>query len=419
MFNSKVGKILNKVYDKIKSKEFLEVSRMKQSDFTRNRKMSFPKLMFFIMTNTKKSLQSALFAFGSRFKFENGTYTKQAFSKARKKINPSAFLNIFKESVEMFYKDGKYKRFKGYRVTAIDGTKLNMPCSKEMVDIYGFQGGTNEQPQALASCLYDVLNGIIIDALIYPHNANERTLALLHLKELDRIRTSKEILVMDRGYPSAQLIGGIDKLNFKYVIRCSKGFIKNLKIKGNDCIINHKFTKSDVVKIRVIKLNLNNGDEEILVTNIFSKSFVKEDFAKIYHMRWSIEEKYDDLKNKLEIENFSGTSNIAVLQEFYATMFLNNIASMMAMDCEEEIKEYCSDKKLKYQYKTNISMTISILRYRLIEMFTYKSQKKRNKILELIYNQLMTSVTPIRPNRTYERKVKHGTQKFHNNRRPL
>ena len=122
--------------------------------------MNFPKLTVFILSSTKKNLQSALFAFTSRFKFENGTYTKQAFSKAGKKINPSAYFAIFKESVEIFYKDGDCKRFKGYRVTAIDGTKYNMPNSEEMKKVYGFQGSTNEQPQALGSCLYDVLNGM-------------------------------------------------------------------------------------------------------------------------------------------------------------------------------------------------------------------------------------------------------------------
>ena len=79
MKKTKLGKIIKKVYDKINSKEFLEVSKMKEKDFTRNRKMDFPKLMIFILSGTKKSLQSALFAFNSRFKFENGTYSKQAF----------------------------------------------------------------------------------------------------------------------------------------------------------------------------------------------------------------------------------------------------------------------------------------------------------------------------------------------------
>lgn len=421
MKNIILGKIIKKVYDKINNKKFLEVSKMEEKDFTRNRKVDFPKLMIFILSCSKKSLQSALFAFTSRFKFENGTYSKQAFSKARKKINPTAFLAIFKESVKMFYEVPDYKRYKGYRVTAIDGTKYNLPNNNEMKEIYGFQKSSGEQPQALGSCLYDVLNGIIIDALIAPFNANERELAKQHIEELSRMNTKKEILLMDRGYPSAELISFIENKGFKYVMRCSNQFINRTKTKviGNDCVVNHKFSNGILAKIRVITFPLNSKTNEILITNIFDKDFTIEDFAYLYHMRWNIEEKYNDLKNKLEIENFSGNSNIAVLQDFYATMFLNNIASIMALDYEEEIKQHCQDKELKYQYKANISLTISMMKFRLIDMFTFKSQKTRNKILNNIYNQLLISVTPIRPNRSFDRNPKHKSKRFPDNRKSL
>lgn len=420
MKKTKLGKIIKKVYDKINSKEFLEVSKMREKDFTRNRKMDFPKLMIFILSGTKKSLQSALFAFSSRFKFENGTYSKQAFSKARKKINPSAFFSLFKESVEMFYKDSDYKRYRGYRVMAIDGTKYNLPNSDEMKDIYGFQNSTNEQPQALGSCLYDVLNGIVIDAIVAPFNANERNLAKQHIEELSKIKTSKELLLMDRGYPSADLIAFTESKNINYIMRCSSQFLKGIKIIDNDCVITHKFKNSNsATKIRIIRFPINSGDNEVLITNIFDKNFTIDNFAELYHLRWNIEEKYDDLKNKLEIENFSGNSNIAVLQDFYATMFLNNIASIMALECEEEIKEHCKNNQLKHEYKANISLTISMMKFRLIDMFTLKSQTKRNKILDNIYHQLLISVTPVRPNRTFERNKKHKSQKFPNNRKSL
>ena len=291
--------------------------------------------------------------------------------------------------------------------------------SQEMKDVFGFQNGTNEQPQALGSCLYDVLNGIIVDALITPWNSNERKLAQFHFNELDKIRTSKELILMDRGYPSSELLDDLDNFGFKYVIRCSEQFSKYLKTKGNDYIITHKFAKGNSAKFRVIKLKLDNGDIEILISNLYSKHFITEDFREIYHMRWGIEEKYNDLKNKLEIENFAGNSEIAVLQEFYATMFLSNIASMMALDCTEEIEELNKDKDLKYQYKANLSMTIAVMRMRLIDMLTVRSEKKRERILNNIYNQLLISVTPIRPNRSQTRAVKHKSQKFPQNQRPL
>lgn len=419
MRKAKLGKIIKRVYDIINSQEYLERSRMKPTDFIRIRKMTFPMMIIFILSSTKKSLQSALFAFTSRMKFEGGTYTKQAFSKARKKINPSALLALFKETVLLFYKDGEFKRYKGYRVTAIDGTKYNLPNSEEMKKVFGFQNATNEQPQALGSCLYDVLNGIIIDALITPWNSNERKLAQIHFAELAKMKTSKELVLMDRGYPSGELLNDLDGYGYKYVIRCSEQFTKHLKTKGNDCVLTHKFASGRTAKLRVVKLQLDNGVTEVLISNLFSKHFVTEDFREIYHMRWGIEEKYKDLKNKLEIENFAGNSEIAVLQEFYATMFLSNIASIMALDCTEEIEELNKDKNLKHQYKANISTTIAVMRFRLIDMLTVKSQKKRDRILDNIYYQLLIAVTPIRPNRSSERTVRHKSQKFPQNSRPL
>lgn len=97
-------------------------------------------------------------------------------------------------------------------------------------------------------------------------------------------------------------------------------------------------------------------------------------------MRRGIEEKYDDLRNKLEIENFSGTNNMAILQDFYATMFLNNLAAATAYEYSDEIDNKYNTKDLKYKYKTNISMTISILKINLTEMISTDSSKKKNKL---------------------------------------
>ena len=53
----KVGKITKRVYDIIYSQEYLEQSRMKPNDFIRIRKMTFPMMIIFILSSTKKSLQ--------------------------------------------------------------------------------------------------------------------------------------------------------------------------------------------------------------------------------------------------------------------------------------------------------------------------------------------------------------------------
>ena len=116
-----------------------------------------------------------------------------------------------------------------------------------------------------------------------------------------------------------------------------RGIMK--KVNSDDCIVCHTFVKSRIsVRLRVLQIHLkdseNNDIIEILLTNIFEDDFTPEEFKELYHLRWGIETKYDDIKNKLEIESFSGTSPLAVRQDFFATMFLNNLASMMIAETD-------------------------------------------------------------------------------------
>ena len=413
-----VGKILKTVYDKIHSDEFKEGAKMHEKDFTRNRKLNFSETVLFILSGTKKSLQAALYTFFKEMKIQEESYTKQAFSKGRQRIKPEAFRELFTTITNEFYENAEIRRYKGYRVSAIDGTRYSLPNSKELEEKYGIQKTAN-QVQALGSCLYDVLNGIILDVQLSSHNSNERKLAETHLETLKSIETTKELILMDRGYPSADLLRKVDEKGFKFVARSEPNFIKSISVDGDDCIVNHTFKNGITCNFRIVKFKLDNGNEEIILTNLFDDEYTFEDFKYIYHLRWGIEEKYDDLKNKLQIENFSGATNVAILQDFYATMFLSNLASIMMFDYADEIDTRYNTKELKYKYKANISMTISLLKLELIEMLSTNSDRKRTKIFNQICNRLTACVVPVRDNRSYPRSKTHYSLKFPSNRKAL
>ena len=59
---------------------------------------------------------------------------------------------------------------------------------------------------------------------------------------------------------------------------------------------------------------LDTGEVEVLLTNL-TENF---DFKHLYFLRWGVEIEYDVLKNALEIENFSGRTETAIKQDFYA-----------------------------------------------------------------------------------------------------
>lgn len=421
---SKAYRIENEVqmvYDILGSDAYKERSKVRKEYFTRKRKLSFRQTILYILGGTKKGLQAGLHIFFKEIKEERETYTKQAFSKGRQRIKPEAFLELFQAARDGFYQVPDCRLFQGYRVSAIDGTKYNLPNTDELRSIYGEQPGSH-QVQAIGSCLYDVLNGVLLDVSLEPYRTSERTLAVRHIDALCEMpchkQIQKEILMMDRGYPSAELLRVIQAKNLFYLMRCSTEFIRAITLRSNDSIVTHRFcTLKEDIRLRVIRYRLPNDRIEILITNLLEMPY--EDIVALYRLRWKIESKYDDLKNKLQIENFSGSLPIVIQQDFYATMFLSNLVAGMLSDSADEINNgHDRSPSNQYQYVPNISMAISIAKMELYQVMLCDSNRKRKKLFRAMLQRLSQSVIPIRPDRdATERKRRHGSLRFPQNRK--
>jgi len=346
------------------------------------------------------------------------SYSKQAFSKQRQYIRPEAIQELFLLVSAQFYKLLEYKTFRGYVVTAIDGSRLNLPDSEELERIYGTQISSGApQIQALMSALYDVLNGIFLDASLNPCHASERDLAAQHFDALRQYSFSKVMVLMDRGYPSAKLIDALEQNSLKYVMRCPSTFITGMQLDDPDCIIEHKFNGSKIPhKLRIIRLEINETTE-ILATNILDSSFTAEDFKELYHLRWGIETAFDHLKNDAELENFSGVTDIAVRQDFYASMYLINLAQGTVFDMEEDFNDAHNSAENKYRYKQNLALTIGKLKPLVVRMVVTPSNLKRSRYLQTIEKEMLRYATPIRPGRSSPRGKKHVARKHHNTKK--
>ena len=191
----------------------------------------------------------------------------------------------------------------------------------------------------------------------------------------------------------------------------------------NDCIIEHHFShakdKNEKTKLRVIKITLDNGEEEMLVTNLFDPALTLQDFKELYHRRWSIETGYNSLKNKLEIENFSGRSMLAVLQDFYATVTVANLVSILIFDNREQIDAYNASVKCKYTYKQNVNTTVGLLKDELLLLLTDNSKRRRKRRMLCLMAHALRFLIPVRPDRSFLRKRSHPSSRFpQNTRRP-
>lgn len=413
--------IIRYIHSIIDSDEYLHRSVMRRADFSRRRKLGFTDYVYLIVQNMKTSLQTGLNDFIKARKNDEIEYSKQAFSKGRQRIRPEAFQELYQAVVSKFYEKAEVCSWKGYQLFGIDGTRLNLPCTEELAQLYGAQVSQGApQVQALVSCVYDLLNGIIVDTRFAHCKSSERDAAKDMITSFQLAQVENPVFIMDRGYPSAELIDVIMNAGHKFIMRCPKGFLRGMKLPEMDNTLEHKFSKlKHSLKIRVVKIQLSSEETQCLITNILDSQITPDDFKWAYQKRWGIETKYNDVKNKLQIECFTGYSPVAVLQDFYATMFLANLAGVLEYDLHEEIEAAHFSPENLYAYKMNITMAISELKKSVVDMLATTSRIRRECLYIKMAFRLQKAVVPERKNRSEKREKKHNSMKYPNNFRRI
>ncbi len=123
---------------------------------------------------------------------------------------------------------------------------------------------------------------------------------------------------------------------------------------------------------------------------------------ELYHFRWTEEEAYKLLKNRIELENFSGKTARAVKQDFFAKIFLMPLTAAYAHPVEERVKaEFKKDENRKHNQKINRTSAIAKTRDILIGVFINKDVINALKSFDDIVYRTREVV---RPNRKNERK---------------
>lgn len=390
--------------------------RISEKYFTRKRKQQFSTILLLMLNMLRKSLSLELENFLSFLKI--GTtrkFTKSAFVQARKKISPKVFKHLSQTLIKEFYTDNEpgIKTWKGFRLLAVDGSRITLPLTKDLKAYFGETKNhtTTSIVQARCSVLYDLENNYIIDGELAPISQGERAMALSHLIYCKQ----GDLILYDRGYPSYDLIKYHITNNLDYVIRVKISFSKLIldfeKSKKKSQIVtitsgryiklsDKASDKTAPIKVRLIRVELPKGQVEILMTSLLDiKNYPNNMFKSLYYKRWRVETFYDELKNKLKVEHFSGYSRQSILQDFYAALFIGNIQTLIVSELEDEIAEKNKQRKLNYKVNTNLSY--GFLKNRVIELFFTENQieKPLNELKQLF----MENMVPIRPYRSFKR----------------
>lgn len=399
------------------SLEYRNRAKKRPQDFTRERKMSFTQMIVFMLNMLKQSTQTALDHFFDLTEECAIHMSQQSFSEARQKLRWEACRELMDVSVKSIY-SRVYRTWHGYRVWAIDGTKIQLPSSPELLEMFGGMGRGSSAVTAQSSCMYDILNDVIGDAQLEPMHVDERTLAQRHLLQLCTLESfSKELVILDRGYPSFKLIELFEATGVVYLMRVRSKFnldIDNMPLGDHQYRLAHQGKQ---ILVRVIKFLLPNGEIETLITNLFDQRMGKNAFTTLYFKRWPVETKYNQLKLQLEIENFSGRTREAIYQDYYMIAYLSNMIAVAAKEAQPMIDETHAEKGNKFDYKVNKNHAVGVLKDRFIMALLESNPHKQEKAVNKIFSLLVYHATPIRPKRSVDRNPNPRRARFHFNQK--
>jgi len=343
--------------------------------------------------------------------------TKGAFTQARAKLNPWAFKRLNEVAVNSFYNGAEYYLWHNMRLLAVDGTRLVLPNHPTVAEEFGVHqfGPKADSPRSLAmgSLLYDVLNLITIDSQIAPYSSSERDLLMQHL---DQVK-SGDLLLLDRGYPSFWLLFLMKAKGIEFCVRLKDDWW--LKVKDftespdKERIVTFTLPKKDRTKLkdfphmldteitcRLIKVELENGEKEVLCTSLTdAQRYLYEEFEQLYHYRWNEEEAYKLLKNRIELEDFSGKTAKAIKQDFHAKVFLMTLCAAYAHPIEEKvIKEYKADQNRKHDQKINRTNALATTMDLLIPTFIRKEYRTALQAFDQLVEKTREIIRPGRSN---------------------
>ena len=391
--------------------------------FSRKSALSAETLMRLLIGAEGGSLDKILHAAGIEV-------TASAVSQRRAQIAPEAFRAAFDNfNTSCTDKD----LFQGYRLFAVDGTAVNLPCNAKSASFVINSGIPKGVNQLHVTPLYDILNRTFADVIIQPEPKKDEIGAAITMLQRNDF-AQKTLIIGDRGFASYNLIAHIlSKPNTDFLIRIKGNSrsamreVAKLPMMALDCDISFTVcitqTNEDKkhaeyihmnvpkkskpgtktrgsrwdfgnyypMKFRICRFLLDNGEFETVATSL-PRSIDLATIKELYHMRWGIETSFRDLKYTLGLVNLHGKSDAYAEQEIYANLTAFNYASRV---CREVIVSQPKDGA--YAYKVNFKMAVMLCRE-----FIRTQSKDGDKLRA----QIARYTVPIRPGRQDQRDLK-------------
>lgn len=356
--------------------------------------------------------------------------TKSGFIQSRAKIKPETFKQILGLINNAYPCEKKYK---GYRLLAVDGSDLNIAKDKKD-DVSRKSNGENTKPSYMLhiNCEYDILNDRYIDCVIQRYKEMNENAAFVAMS--DHYKGDKAIFIADRYYASYNNMAHLEDHGHKYLIRSkdinsTTSILKNY-FKGKEgefdedvsIILTNKYSKKIIenkdkykpimanqtfdyldsdnhfyeMKFRVVRIRIDGNEEEYesIITNLDRDEFSKEEIKDLYIHRWNIEVSYRHLKYVADLNRTHSVKRNFLMQEIWAKLIMFNISTIIINHINEN--KISKEIKRKDEYKVNVSVAIELIRACI---------KRKGHVPPGLIEQIASNILPVRHGRRYNRNV--------------
>lgn len=398
--------------------------RKSDKDFTRNRKLPFERLVLLIIKLCKKTLSIELEKFFEELG-DPDVCSVSAFTQQRTKLKASFFYwwNRILWSSYYHYDGLNIKQWKEFRVIAADGSNVGLVNTPALNGHFGGQSNQSSSfVQAKTFYYYDVLNELILFPRIMPYRYGEIQMAYDGIEQLEE----DMLVIYDRYFCSYKMFAlhlWAEK-EIKFVIRGKENqiMIREFIASGKPtAIVNLSatseaikglresgfiVTKQTPLKVRLVRVELEKTIE-VLVTNLWEdEGHSNGEFKALYFLRWGVETNISIQKNILQLESFSGLTVESVEQDFYATVLIANLHSVLIKDAQISVNENAGNRK--YPMKVNKNKSFGKLKVSLVSLFINNDVEY---ILKILHSHFIRDTLPVRKNRSFERVRKNKQSK--------
>lgn len=258
--------------------------------------------------------------------------------------------------------------------------------------------------------------------MLAPNTAYEVDVALALRPSL----TPTDLGRCERGFPSYRFFATLCAANIQVVGRCSRASFRDARpLFADDAPVSRVVSlrpppaqKAALralglpreLRIRFVRVVLDTGEVEVLATSLCDDAtFPAALFKERYACRWGVETFYDRVKNRLNLEHFSGTTVEAVKQDFYATLFISGLESILIQDAQRHLDHTTAANQ--YPQQVNHTVAFNTIKNQVIDLLL--SEQDPVTLYQKLTQLFLTTPVLIRKGRHGDRVPRTATPVVH------